>query len=52
MKSFALALALMAAGIEAKRFLPEVNSVSRGFQEGSGRNGTSGQMARFSKGDQ
>lgn len=31
------------------RFQPNVDSASKGFQEGAGRNGTNGQMARFSK---
>lgn len=53
MKPFALALAFIAseAVIEVlgARFQPNLDSPSRGFQEGAGRNGTNGQMARFSK---
>ena len=48
MKSFALVSTIMAAQALAKRFLPGTNA-KRGWQEGAGRNGTSGQMARFSK---
>ena len=33
----------------AARFQPSIDSASRGFQEGAGRSGTTGQMARFSK---
>lgn len=50
MKSFALASAMIAAQASAARFQPSLSSTSRGFQEDAGRNGTSGQMARFSKG--
>ena len=50
MKSFALASAMIAAQASAARFQPSLTSTSRGFQEDAGRNGTSGQMARFSKG--
>ena len=48
MKSFALASGMIAALASAARFQPSETTTSRGFQEDAGRNGTTGQMARFS----
>lgn len=49
MKSFALVSALTAF-VAADRAGTPGTTATRSFQEGAGRNGTSGQMARFSAG--